>query len=474
MFDSVIFADWPRGLYLAKKLSEEGQKTAYVEIQPRIKNPFGLFLGESLKEEKEFLETLGFLFRQEGGFCLLSPQGVWPLQDMETMKSRLSALKNAANKHFSKDFEEDWLSYLSFNLTGKIFEYNNSKFSEKSLNLFSDYFLFEPSFKRMEQFYQNHHKISFHKARLEELSLKEDRFEIYTNKKPLTKDQFEISENKKLLKEDQFESTKTKKPSKENQFNISENKELSGENQFNISENKELSGENQFNISENKEPSKENQFNISENKKPSKENQFNISETKEPSKENQFKTAKTISWPLKENQTTGGKKTLTSQKFFWFSSSSPPFLTKTKSLKPCWQWESCFFKTDFMDYKNIIPAHFVLLKDIFSPWSHDNLLSVFHKEGQLEVWMRVSYKKNQKIFLQKAQRILESFFKGLAFQPIEKSSHKGSIIYGPEALEFKNFSFKNKFYIEDLNDFFHCDLVSEIQAERELFKSLIS
>ena len=399
----MIFADWPRGLYLAKKLSEEGRKTAYVEIRPRTKNPFGIFLDESFKEEKEFLENLGFLFRQEGGFCLLSPQGVWPLQEMEKMKSRLSVLRNTSNKDSSKDFEENWLSFLSLNLTGKVFEYNNSKFSEKCSNFFADYFLFEPSFKKMEQFYKNHPEISFYKAYPEELALKEDQFEIAIAKKQFEENQFKNATAKEQFEENQFKNAVAKKQFEENQFKSTKNRRLLEEDRFEIA---------------------------------------------------------------------GGKKSLTSQKFFWLSSYPPPFLTKAKALKPCWQWKSCFFKTDFMEYKDIIPSHFVLLKDIFLPWSHDNLLNVFHKEGQLEVGMRVPYKKDQKIFLQGAKRLLEDFFKGLVFQPIEKSSPKGSIIYGPECLEFKNFGFKDKIYIEDLNIFSHCDLASEIRAERELFKGL--
>ena len=347
MFDSAVFAPWPRGVYLAKKLSEEGRTVAYVEILPRQKSPFGLFLDENSKMEKEFLECIGFLFQQEGGFCLLSPEGVWPLQDMRHIDDRHSTLKNKLKEDSFKDFKKYWLAYLSLNLAGKVFEYNNSEFSNKSLNLFSNYFLFEASFKKIEQFQNDHPKVSFYKAFLEDVSFKEKQQGFFIQQKPLE-----------------------------------------------------------------------------------------------------------------------------SEKYFWLGGHDFPILKNRETRWPYWEWSACFFKADFGDYEKIIPSHFVSLKDLFLPWSHDNLLSVFHKNSQLEVWMRKPCGRKKESLLKGVKEHLETFFEGCSFSSIEKKPPKGPIVYGHESLKFKTSALKNRVYIENLNDFFQSDLVSEIQSEHKLFKSL--
>ena len=285
MFDSVIFAPWPRGVYLAKKLSDEGRKVAYIEILPRSQNPFGLFLNENSQSEKEFLETLGFLFRQEGGFCLISPEGVWPLQEMNEMRDRHFVLKNTLTEDSFKNFQEHWFSYLSLNMTAKVFEYNNSRFSNKNLNLFSDYFLFENSFKKIEQFKKNNPKISFFEVFPEEIVFEEKQKKFFIQNKHLESD-----------------------------------------------------------------------------------------------------------------------------KFFWLGGNHFPTLKNKKTSEAYWEWEAFFFKVDFEDYKEIIPSHFVSLKDLFLPWSHHNMLSVFHKDGCLEAWFKRPYKKNKESILKEVQEHLESLF----------------------------------------------------------------
>ena len=185
MFDSVIFSTWPRGLYLAKKLSETKQKVAYVEILPRIKNPIGLFLDKNHKEEKDFLEALGFLSRQEGGFWLSSSEGFWPFQDMKAMQNRHPVLKNILNQEAFKNFKKNWLAYLSFHLAGKVFEYNNSKFSDRGLNLFSDYFLFEPFFKKIDQFHRDHSQIDFYKVFLKDIFFDDKNLDFFIRKQLL-------------------------------------------------------------------------------------------------------------------------------------------------------------------------------------------------------------------------------------------------------------------------------------------------
>ena len=371
LFDFAVFAHWPRGLYLAKKLSEEGGKVAYVELLPRLKNPFGLFLSDSFQEGKEFLETLGFLSRQEGGFCLLSPQGVWPLQNMREMGDRQPVLKNELNlssqnaqllqdvrkmrdHHLvleselsENSFNNHWLSYLALNLAGKVFEYNNSEFSEKGLNLFSDYFLFSADFKKTKQFKTDHPDISFYETQLEEIS--------YEKKKPV------------------------------------------------------FSLQNQL---------------------------------------------------------------LESEKYFWLGDKCLPALAIKKTYGPYWEWSACFFSVDFGDYENIIPSHFVSLKHLVLPWSHDNLLSVFRKNGFVEVWTR-NARENVELPLQGIKEHLETFFPGCVFSPMEKQVLKGPMIYGKGSLKPKTSVLQDKVYIEDLNDFFQLDLISEIHAENELCEILL-
>ena len=347
MFDSAVFALWPRGIYLAKKLCSEGQKTAYIEILPRFKNPFGLFLDTNSKEEKLFLESLGFLYRQAGGFCIISPEGVWPMQNMKDMLHRHTPLQNIKIKmnqnpgKQDKIFKNNWLSYLSLNLAGKVFECNDSELSNKSLDLFSDYFLFESSLKKERQFREDHPQISFFKTSLEKLS--------FENGQPVFSEEGQI---------------------------------------------------------------------------------------------------------------------LISKKYFWLGDPHIP----VSKIKPDWQWQALFFEVDFADYKDIVPSHFICLKNIFLPWCYDNLLSVFHYENQLEVWMRTAYKKPAPA--QEAQKLMETYFPGARFSLNPKMSFKAFAVYDEKSLAVKTSNIKNGCYIEDLNDFFQGDLISEIQAEQELFEKL--
>ena len=117
-FDSLIIADWPRGLYLVKQLNAKGKKTAYLEITPYLKKPFPLFLDES--KEKNFLENLGFLSFQEEGFCFLSPEGVrfFKQKDQNKTQEDLKFKTSFLKKSFLKD---NLFSYLGQNLAGRVF-----------------------------------------------------------------------------------------------------------------------------------------------------------------------------------------------------------------------------------------------------------------------------------------------------------------------------------------------------------------
>ena len=172
-FDSLIFADWPRGLYLAKQLALTGQKIAYVECLPRLKKPLPFLSNQ--KFQQEFLEKFGFLSKQKGGLYILSPEGIWPMQEMKDMTDRLTPIQSLTQAPTIKNkdsFKDNWLSYLSLNLAGKIFQDNNSSFTNTGLNLFADCFLFEPSPKKIKEFQNKQSNISFWTAEEQALSFK--------------------------------------------------------------------------------------------------------------------------------------------------------------------------------------------------------------------------------------------------------------------------------------------------------------
>ena len=345
MFDSVVFSHWPRGLYLAKKLSEKGRKVAYLELLPLQKSPFGLFVDESLREEKEFLNSLGFLSRQEGGFCLLSPEWVWPLQEMHAMRDCLPVLKNTQILDPSKNFKDGWLAYLALNMAGKVFEYNNSVFSKKNVNLFGDYFLFEPNAEKKKQMQENCPAISFYSVPLKEISFKAKEHIFFLQKKPLK-----------------------------------------------------------------------------------------------------------------------------AKEYFWLAPSK--HLKDKKIPLPHWEWTAFYFHVDLEDYEEIIPSHFVSLKNIFLPWSHDNFLSVFYSKGQMEVWFRKPYKGKKECFLKRIKEHLQGFFKTCSFQYNEKESPKGPLVYGPGNLQTEGLNQNSNLIRENLNLFFQADLLNEVRSERELLKFL--
>ena len=215
MFDVAVFAPWPRGGLLARKLSERGKKVCRIELSGGRASPFACFVDERQGEEKAFLESIGFLFRQEGGFCLLSNEGNWPFQEIAQEKRGAEGLhpifdrllrekaaaargtgwredsregdsqkkfrwrrelvkKNRAKRgKYAADFQNFWPSFLAGNLCSRIFEDNISLFSSDPLNFFADCFLFEPSLKKKRLFQQRHSDIFWEKASVSDLKYQE-------------------------------------------------------------------------------------------------------------------------------------------------------------------------------------------------------------------------------------------------------------------------------------------------------------
>ena len=203
MFDAVALAPWPGGALFAKKLSGRGKKLCHVELagagrggslsfSDRSGSPFPCLTAARQAEEKSFLESIGFLFRQEGGFWLLSREGNWPLQSLShEMPLRPGAAPPALSRLFQKakggesppppsgsgslsfsglqdlDFQSEWIALLAAGLGARIFEDNvfrlsgsrpssagsrhENSFSEP-LDFLSDCFLFEPSLKKKALF----------------------------------------------------------------------------------------------------------------------------------------------------------------------------------------------------------------------------------------------------------------------------------------------------------------------------------
>ena len=95
----------------------------------------------------------------------------------------------------------------------------------------------------------------------------------------------------------------------------------------------------------------------------------------------------------------------------WESLTSPAEETKDSWIfngKPCakdrvfwlapkpstpkeWFWEYVELSQDFNSYANVVPEHFVFINCLSSPWTHDNLLSVFHKGTSIKVWYKRPY-----------------------------------------------------------------------------------
>ena len=397
---------------MAEKLSHAGFKTAYVEITPQMARPFPLLLGEADKKLKHFLQALGFLKLQKGGFCVLSPQGVWPLQDMRAMAGHCPVIKNAlrrAQPEDFKDFSQDWLSRLSFNLSSQVFDGNLSALSSDRLNLFEDCYLFSPSLKKIKLFKRDHPDMAF----------------------------YSLLSGSALW--DEQEERFVKNPS------FQQNKEGLGKERFAIKPSQQDKDLDSQSFAANPSP---------QQNKGLKDQGFSSGKGAKIGPQKRFEPE--------------------SRKYIWLSS-APPFIRKDQSaqgLKPLWQWRGGFLKADFGDYESLIPSHFILIKDIFLPWSHDNLFSVFHQSGLLELWSRQAFEAVSGDFLSSGRAQLEAFFKGGRFSLSERQAPEGMAVFGPEALKSPPSSLQDRLYVEDLNLFSQGDLASALQAEAQLFEAL--
>lgn len=163
MFDVTVAAPWPRGLYLCKKLQETGKKVCYLETPSEGLNPAGLFLSEEEEnaDTKSFLLSLGSLEKQQGGFCIVSEQGVLSFQEKDLSKQNDTPFSWFYRKEKSGIYRKDWLHFFAQGFLSRVFEFNNSVFDIKSLNLHGDYYLFKLSLKQRKQFQKDNPNICF-------------------------------------------------------------------------------------------------------------------------------------------------------------------------------------------------------------------------------------------------------------------------------------------------------------------------
>ena len=174
-FDITVVSSWPGGLYLCTKFQKAGKKVCYIEIPSESSQPDTLFLDESFQDQKSFLLSQGFLEKQKGGFSIISEQGVWNLQETGPIEISHPALQFCHQGKKTGQFKETWLSFFAFNYKTRFFEYNNSVFSQKPLNLFGDHFLFKPSVEKKRQFKENNPEIYWLDGAVSHLEVKEDK-----------------------------------------------------------------------------------------------------------------------------------------------------------------------------------------------------------------------------------------------------------------------------------------------------------
>jgi len=311
MFDVTVCSSfWPKGLLLCKKLSEQGKKVCYINFQQENDLPIGVFLKEDDQAEKVFLESVAHLYQQDGGFCLLSPKGYWSFQGMDFDQMSLSSLFQNLKTNTFSNFTNHWLTALSRNLMSRHFQVNSQFGSDMRLDLFLDYFLLEFTSKQKKQFKEEHSKITYIEASLEDLR-----------------------------------------------------------------------------------------------------------------------------WDIEKSYATCfvNDQKVQSHRFIWLAREEglSNFCVSLNKNLPEWEWQSVSLEGNIGNYKNIVPSHFVSLKNLSLPWTYDNLLSVFFRHPYLEVWFRNKYATDDKEMLDLIVAHLQPIFKnGVTFQIRNSKKRKSFTIYG--------------------------------------------
>ncbi len=350
MFDLTVCSPfWPRGLFLSKKLSEQGKKICYIDLKQEALAPLGVFIQENDHEERGFLESLGFLLKQEGGFCLLSLEGFWSFQELDWQNMSTPIFQKAKEKAFG-DFKSHWLASLSRNLMSRVFEGNHYLLSRESLDFFSDYFLFEFTAKQKNEFKIANPEINYLETSLEEVKV------------TLEKNLASISVKNKEIK---------------------------------------------------------------------------------------------------------------SRKFLWLADdrSLLNLCSSHKTVSPEWKWKSYSFEGNLGDYEDIIPSHFVSLKDLSLPWTHDNLLSVFYRNSIWDVWVKQVYAREDEDLSDLILIHLNTIFqKALSFKVIPKKKLASFCIYGENKLQQKPLALTN-ITLPNIANSIQGDLLHQLKYEKQLLET---
>lgn len=143
---------------------------------------------------------------------------------------------------------------------------------------------------------------------------------------------------------------------------------------------------------------------------------------------------------------------------------SPHFLPR---FVPDWEWVSFDFSSDLRGYENIVPPHFVCINQLLFPWTHDNLLSVFHNRGMFHVWCRQPLgnwnRGDEKELILNIGIHLQKIFPEVLFQFLKKGPSAGLFVYGQES-----FSCLEEPYI------LQGDFMEQIKNEVKIFNEVMN
>ncbi len=161
-----------------------------------------------------------------------------------------------------------------------------------------------------------------------------------------------------------------------------------------------------------------------------------------------------------------------SHQFLWLADdvSLLSLFSSNKIISPEWEWKSFSFEGNLDNYGDIIPSHFVSLKDLSLPWTHDNLLSVFYRDPHWEVWFKQAYSREDEDLLELILNHLNQIFKeAVSFKVIPKKYLKSFCIYGEDKLKQKTVLPKNVM-LPSVKDVIQGDLLSQLKFERQLLE----
>ena len=136
---------------------------------------------------------------------------------------------------------------------------------------------------------------------------------------------------------------------------------------------------------------------------------------------------------------------------------------RKRFLQPDWEWVCFNFSADLRGYEDIVPPHFVFINRLLFPWTHGNLLSVFHSGGIFHVWCRKPFHikagvEEEKELILDIQTNMQKVFAGVPFRFLKREAGAGLFVYGRES-----FACLKGHYILQGN------LMNQVKGERKIF-----